>query len=98
MRDNKGRFTDNNTGKPKGAISKVSRTLKERLSAAIEEDFDMIIQEVRTLEGKEKVQAYIKLMEFVLPKQKYIEQTETRQVNIPIEAWLDLDKWKAGRE
>jgi len=59
----------NPEGKPKGAKNKVTIALKERVTLLIENNFEKIEADINKLEPKERVQAIIKLMEFVIPRQ-----------------------------
>ena len=56
-------------GKPQGAKNKVTLELKERVKLLIENNFDKIEADIKKLKPQERVQAIIKLMEFVIPKQ-----------------------------
>ena len=68
------KFQKGNPGKPKGAKNKSSKLGKEKIAKFLDEGgYDDMMQEIAMLDGKDKVQAYIKLIEFVVPKQKAVE-------------------------
>lgn len=63
-------------GKPKtggriaGTSNKVTADIKTKISALIDEQFDAISEDLELLEPKDRVTAYLKFLEYVLPKQR----------------------------
>lgn len=63
-------------GKPKtggrqtGSPNKVTADIKSRITALIDDHFDTISDDMATLEPKDRIAAYQRFMEYVLPKQR----------------------------
>lgn len=63
-------------GKPKtggrkpGAVNKTTADIKARIKALIDEKFESISEAIELMEPKDQVGAYLKFMEYVLPKQR----------------------------
>lgn len=59
----------NPEGKPKGAVAKVTADVRETIKAALAGvDSDKLSRKLNELEGKDYIDAYTKLAEFVTPK------------------------------
>lgn len=69
--------SNNPAGKPKGAINKASRPLKENISEFLNKNWKKIERDISKLDPYARVQAYEKLMAYVLPKQKSIDANVT---------------------
>ncbi len=68
------KFAKGNPGKPKGAKNKSTKIGQQKIANFLNNGgYDDLMTEIALLEGKDKVQAYIKLIEFVVPKQKAVE-------------------------
>lgn len=77
-RDKNGRFikgskSPNPAGRPKGASNKEVKELRERVKQLLDSTFDQVVEDMAELEPKERIQAYIKLLEFALPRLKSID-------------------------
>lgn len=57
-------------GRTPGTPNKTTAQLKERISTLIDDRFDTIVADLETLEPKERVAAFLKFLEYVLPKQR----------------------------
>ena len=57
-------------GRTAGTPNKVTGDIKARIAALIDEQFDTISSDLEQLEPKERVTAYLKFLEYVLPKQR----------------------------
>ena len=57
-------------GRIAGTPNKVTSDLKSRIATLMDEQFDTISTDLESLEPKDRVAAYLKLMEYVLPKQR----------------------------
>ena len=57
-------------GRTVGTPNKVTTDLKTRIANLIDNQFDTIQADLDTLEPKDRVTAYLKFMEYVLPKQR----------------------------
>lgn len=57
-------------GRVSGKQNKASSDIKSRIASLIDSQFDSIQADLETLEPKDRVTAYLKFMEYVLPKQR----------------------------
>jgi hypothetical protein len=57
-------------GRKAGTPNKATANIKARISTLIDERFDSISGDLNELEPKERVTAYLKFLEYVLPKQR----------------------------
>lgn len=62
--------TNNPYGRPLGVQNKVTTSLKDRVNLLIENNFDKLQADLDTVEPKDRLNIMLKLMEYVLPKQK----------------------------
>lgn len=58
----------NKSGRPAGSQNKLTKELREALKAVISDEIQALPAYLRKLDDKERVDALIKLMQFVLPK------------------------------
>jgi hypothetical protein len=65
--------TNNPNGRPKGTPNKTTAELRELVTNLFESKYEDFKTALDELEPKEKVTAMLKLMEFVLPKQKEVK-------------------------
>ncbi|GAB3026595.1 hypothetical protein [Spirosoma pulveris] len=57
-------------GRQPGSTNRTTTDIKARIANFIDEQFDSIADDMSLLEPKERVTAYLKLMEYVVPKQR----------------------------
>lgn len=57
-------------GRKQGRTNKASTDIKTKIAALIDSQFDAITTDLEQLEPKERVTAYLKFLEYVLPKQR----------------------------
>ena len=62
--------TNNPNGRPLGVPNKITTNLKDRVNLLIENNFDKLQSDLDTIEPKDRLSIMLKLMEYVLPKQK----------------------------
>jgi len=68
----------NRTGRPIGAKNKVSFDLRVKINDFLSENFDEVLTEFEKLDPKDKINYFIKLMEYSLPKLRSTEiETKT---------------------
>ena len=63
----------NPKGRPKGAKNKIESEVKGLVSGFLESDYQKFEREMGKLEGKDYVTAYLKLLEYELPKKRQQE-------------------------
>lgn len=73
-------ITNNKAGRPKGSKSKVSISLRNRVIDYLGNNFVRLEKDIESLEPKERVQAYMKLLAFGLPTLQSID-AKTEIVN-----------------
>lgn len=61
-------ITNNPNGRPKGVPNKTTTELREMITTLFESKYEDFTQALDELEAKDKVDAYIKLMGYVIPK------------------------------
>ena len=57
-------------GRTSGTPNKATTDIKTKIAALIDEQFEGIQSDLELLEPKERVTAYLKFLEYVLPKQR----------------------------
>lgn len=57
-------------GRQLGSSNKASSDLKSRISQLIDEQFDSIVEDLKALDPKDRIAAYQRFVEYVLPKQR----------------------------
>ena len=60
-------------GRKKGTPNKVSSDLRTRIKSFLDNNFEQLEKDISKLQPTERVRFLIKLMEFVVPKQKSME-------------------------
>jgi hypothetical protein len=57
-------------GRKLGSTNRAAADIKTKIANLIDERFDSILNDIALLEPKERVTAYLKFMEYVVPKQR----------------------------
>lgn len=81
----------NPKGRPKGALNKSNKELKEFLSGFIQEHKDDFENKMKALPEKEWVSTYLAMMEYVLPKLSRTSGETTHEIKVPSIAWAKTD-------
>jgi hypothetical protein len=71
---NKGQ-TNNPNGRPKGSRNRTTKEIKELLNNFISDNLDDLQAEYNNLDSKEKLQFFERVLKYVLPQQRDINQT-----------------------
>ena len=57
-------------GRKSGSTNRNNADLKSRIMGLMEDKFDEVVSDLEGLDPKDRVTAYLKFMEYVLPKQR----------------------------
>lgn len=76
-------------GRKAGTPNKTGMDIKSRIASLIDSQFDLILADLETLEPKDRVGAYLKFMEYVLPKQREQKIDLSTLTEEEIDALLD---------
>lgn len=60
--------TGNQNGRPKGAANKITARTKQLIADIIEQNYDLIQEDVKTLEPRERLQFFVALIPYVVAK------------------------------
>lgn len=85
-----------NGGRTAGMLNKATGDLKSRIAALIDEQFDTIADDLEVLEPKDRITAYLKLMEYVVPKQREQKLDLSSMSNEQIDDLLEKALAKIG--
>lgn len=89
-RNQNGRFANGNIGKPKGAINRSTKELKEFIINFLNDKAFEIPLIWNSLEDKDKATLYLHLTKLVLPK--VIEDEIAKKKDIPVIVFKDFNK------
>ena len=67
--------TNNPNGRPKGSQNRTTKEIKELLNNFISDNLDDLQAEYNNLDAKEKLQFFERVLKYVLPQQRDINQT-----------------------
>jgi hypothetical protein len=94
----KGR-TNNPNGRPKGSQNKANKDLRDKIKLFIDDNWDAVQKDLEMLSPKERIDAYLKLLEYSLPKlnrtsisfdqprAKNLPEWMNEPVDIPVTSW-----------
>lgn len=68
--------TNNPNGRPRGSRNKVSSATKELLEKFVAENFDTIMKDLKKLDCKDRVNAFISLLKYLVPPARDKEAEE----------------------
>lgn len=72
--------TRNINGRPKGALNKTTAETKELLKKIVSNELETIAQRLELLDNKDRIDAIIRLLPYIVPKQTEIA-VETKNSN-----------------
>lgn len=75
----------NINGRPPGAKGKVTNRMRELLTKLWEDDFEEVQKEIRLLKGKDKINAYIDILPYIVPR------LQNTSLDIDVEKLSDQD-------
>lgn len=78
IQDETGKFVPGNPGRPKGAKNRKTQKLREKINSFLDDKYEEIEEEFSQLSPKEKIDFYLKLLEYGLPK---LSRTEVQEVS-----------------
>ncbi|MBK8516472.1 MAG: hypothetical protein IPL55_09370 [Saprospiraceae bacterium] len=91
MAQNQTSFKPGEGGRSKGAQNKSGKQVKEILSEILSEEIEGLPKRLNQLSDKDRLDIVIKLLPYLLPKQKEIEMSVTNEVNIPPIRWVTTE-------
>ena len=60
--------TNNPNGRPRGVPNKITADIKTRIAQIVDKGFGKIESDLEALEGKQRIEVYLRLLEFIVPK------------------------------
>jgi hypothetical protein len=79
----------NPNGRPKGAISKTTQKWNQLCDYLMDDGIERLMNALDTLEPKEYVEAYTKILNYIKPKLQSVDANQTTSMRIVIENELD---------
>lgn len=79
----------NPAGRPKGAISKTTQKWNQLCDYLMDDGIERLMNALDTLEPKEYVEAYTKILNYIKPKLQSVDANQTTSMRIVIENELD---------
>jgi hypothetical protein len=73
-----------NKGKPKGAISKHNKEIRERFKMLLDNNLDQIEDDLQKLNSKDRIDAILNLAGYVVPKLKAVEHRPEEEETIVV--------------
>ena len=90
--------TNNKNGRPPGAVNKLARAHKERLSDLLAEKYQIFTRRLEELEAKDFVKAYIDLLKYVVPPAQPVQETTPSDKSSALkERIMEASKTAAGK-
>jgi len=78
----------NPDGRPRGIKNKATSELRDRIKILMESEMDNLEATLKDLPAKERIDAFLKLAEFILPK---LQRSEVRNLT-SLEELLDMSR------
>jgi hypothetical protein len=73
----------NRSGRPEGAKNRVNDEIRTRINEYLSENFDEVLNDLKTMEARERVRFYIELLQYSVPKLKAMElKTENEDLRL----------------
>lgn len=84
--------TGNPNGRPKGTPNKLTKELRERLSDFLDENWEQIEKDFKTLEPEKRVMLFEKLLQYKLPRNQIIQTPDIKTFEPPMIVFRDFSK------
>jgi hypothetical protein len=95
-RDDKGRFlSEGNTGRKKGTINKTTSEIRDSFQMLLENNIDLLEEDIRSLEPKDRIQLLLSLANYILPKLRSIDLKSDVEETITIDFNSEIN-WKSS--
>jgi hypothetical protein len=94
MRNNKGQFEQGNKGKPKGAVNRTTKEVKELLTNFLYDKVEDLYNIYDSLDDKDKANLFIHVSKLVLPKPDYNSDLNIKDVRFDFDnqpTWQIVD-------
>jgi hypothetical protein len=78
IHDDTGKFVPGNPGRPKGSKNRKTLKLRDKINSFLNDKYEEVEEEFSQLSAKEKIDFYLKLLEYGLPK---LSRTEVQEVS-----------------
>jgi uncharacterized protein YeeX (DUF496 family) len=85
MRDDKGRFAEGNTGRPKGSVGKSNNKIRETFQLLLENNLSKLQEDLNELEPKDRIKLLLNLSNYILPKLRSIDLQSDIEETITID-------------
>lgn len=90
--------TNNPNGRPKGSLNKSSADLRQRISDFVSKKWDTIEADFDTLDSKERLVFFEKILQYALPKQRETKIDISTLTDAEVEQLLEQALKKVGHE
>ena len=76
-------------GRKKGTPNKTTASIRSRIQKLVDSEYEAVLEDLKELSPKDRVNAFISMLEFVLPK---LNRSEIEDVSFDFEGFLQLSK------
>ena len=74
-------ISNNPKGKPTGAVTKITLSVREKIVEKVTDDLDNYFNELKQLTGKDYVKCFTELLKLVVPRPLNEEETSAFNIN-----------------
>ena len=71
-------------GRQTGTPNKTTGAIRQRIKDFLDAEIENVFEDIKTLEPKERINLYLKLLNYVVPTVKPIERGETEKSSLEI--------------
>lgn len=76
-------------GRKKGTLNKKTASIRSRIEKLVDSEYEAVLSDLKELSPKDRVNAFISMLEFVLPK---LNRSEIEDVSFDVQDFLSLTK------